>query len=88
MVQGTFQQSGKQQSSKSRYRLDSSSLYDHRVKQIRLEVHGDGFAGVGAKTMACGFSEEHWTIELRGVLGPPSMLKVDHSIAVLNRLLT
>ena len=57
----------------------------HEQRQIRFEVHGDDFTGVGAKSDQLA---KHWTIDLRGILGPPSMPDVDHSIVILNRLVT
>lgn len=69
----------------------NSCLYYHPEKQIRLEVHGDDFTGVGAKSELQWLADslkKHWTIELRGILGPPNMPDVDHSIVILNRLLT
>ena len=54
-------------------------------------MHGDDFTGVGPKTELEWFSAElckHWTIDVRGILGPPSMKDVDHSIVILNCLVT
>ena len=69
----------------------NSCLYYHAEKQIRIEVHGDDFTGVGPKAELEWFAAElrkHWTIDVRGILGPPSMKDVDHSIVILNRLVT
>ena len=51
----------------------NSCLYYHAEKQIRIEVHGDDFTGVGPKTELEWFAAElrkHWTIDVRGILGP------------------
>ena len=69
----------------------NSCLYFHKEKQIRIEVHGDDFTGVGPKSELQWFADAlkaYWTIDVRGILGPPSMQGVDHSIVILNRLLT
>ena len=69
----------------------NSCLYYHPAKQIRIKVHGDDFTGVGPKAELEWFAAElrkHWTIDVRGILGPPSMKDVDHSIVILNRLVT
>ena len=69
----------------------NSCLYYHAEKQIRIEVRGDDFTGVGPKAELEWFAAElrkHWTIDVRGILGPPSMKNVDHSIVILNRLVT
>ena len=66
-------------------------MHYHEQRQIRLEVHGDDFTGVGAKSELEWLSDQlakHWPIDLRGILGPPSMPDVDHSIVILNRLVT
>ena len=68
-----------------------SCLYYHEQRQIRLEVHGDDFTGVGAKAELEWLADQlakHWAIDLRGILGPPSMPDADHSIVILNRLVT
>ena len=52
----------------------NSCLYYHAEKQIRIEVHGDDFTGVGPKAELECFAAElrkHWTIDVRGILGPP-----------------
>ena len=54
-------------------------------------MHGDDFTGVGPKAELEWFAAElrkHWTIDVRGILGPPSMKDVDYSIVILNRLVT
>ena len=69
----------------------NSFLYYHEQRQIRLEVHGDDFTGVGAKAELEWLADQlakHWTIDLQGILGPPSMPDVDHSTIILNRLVT
>ena len=69
----------------------NSCLYYHAEKQIRIEVHGGDFTGVGPKAELEWFAAElrkHWTVDVRGILGPPSMKDVDHSIVILNRLVT
>ena len=38
--------------------------------------------------MVCRRFEELWTIDIRGILGPPGSKDVDHSIVILNRLVT
>ena len=67
----------------------NSCLYYHADKQIRIEVHGDDFTGVGPKAELEWFAAElrkHWTIDVRGIWGPPPMKDLDHSIVILNRL--
>ena len=54
-------------------------------------MHGDDFTGVGPKAELEWFAAElgkHRTVDVRGILGPPSMKDVDHSIVILNRLVT
>jgi len=46
---------------------------------------------VGPKEKSQWFAEswkKFWTIDIRGTLGPPGMKDVDHSIVILNRLVT
>ena len=64
-------------------------LYFHEERNIRIEVHGDDFTGVGPK------SELEWfASELKKFCGStwnsrsPSMSDVSHSITILNRLVT
>ena len=66
-------------------------LYFHEERNIRIEVHGDDFNGVGPKSELEWFASElkkFWIVDLRGILGPPSMSDVSHSITILNRLVT
>ena len=68
-----------------------SCLYFHEGFQIRCEVHGDDFTAVGPKDKLQWFADalkKFWTIDIRGILGPPGMKDVDHSIVILNRLVT
>ena len=65
--------------------------YFHEERNIRIEVHGDDFTGVGPKSELEWFPSElkkFWTVDLRRILGPPSMSDVSHSIVILNRLVT
>ena len=65
--------------------------YFHEERNIRIEVHGDDFTGVGPKREFEWFASElkkFWTVDLRGILGPPSMADVSHSITILKRLVT
>ena len=69
----------------------NSCLYYHEEGQIRIEVHGDDFTAVGPKRRLQWFADslkKFWTIDIRGILGPPGMKGVDHSIVILNRLVT
>ena len=69
----------------------NSCLYFHPVREIRVEVHGDDFTGLGAKDQLEWFAKElgkHWTVETRGYLGPPGMPGTKQSIDILNRLVT
>ena len=69
----------------------NSCLYYHEEGQIRIEVHGDDFTAVGPKSRLQWFADslkKFWTIDIRGILGPPGMKGVDHSIVILNRLVT
>ena len=69
----------------------NSCLYFHEGNQIRCEVHGDDFTAVGPKGKLQWFADslkKFWTIDIRGILGPPGMEGVDHSIVILNRLVT
>ena len=69
----------------------NSCLYYHEEGQIRIEVHGDDFTAVGPKSRLQWFADSlknFWTIDIRGILGPPGMKGVDHSIVILNRLVT
>ena len=69
----------------------NSCLYFHEGLQIRCEVHGDDFTAVGPKDKFQWFAaalKKFWTIDIRGILGPPRMKDVDHSIVILNRLVT
>jgi len=69
----------------------NSCLYFHEGYQIRCEVHGDDFTAVGPRTGLDWFANElkkHWTIDVRGILGPPGMPNVSHSIVILNRLVS
>ena len=62
-----------------------------KSENIRIEVHGDDFTGVGPKSKLEWLASElkkFWTVDLRGILGPPSMSDVSHSIVILNRLVT
>ena len=66
----------------------NSCGYYHPEKQIRVEVHGDDFTRVGSKSNLDWFAEElkeHWTIDARGILGPPGMEGVKQPIVFLNR---
>ena len=68
-----------------------SCFYYHDEFQIPVEVHGDDFTAVGPKEKSQWFAEswkKFWTIDIRGTLGPPGMKGVDHSIVILNRLVT
>ena len=69
----------------------NSCLYFHPLREIRVEVHGDDFTGLGAKPELEWFSAElgkHWTVEVRGYLGPPGMVGTKQSIDILNRLVS
>ena len=69
----------------------NSCLYYHPLREIRVEVHGDDFTGLGAKAELEWFAEElgkHWTVEVRGYLGPPGMVGTQQSIDILNRLVS
>ena len=69
----------------------NSCLYYHEEGQIRIEVHGDDFTAVGPKSRLQWFADslkKFWTIDIRGILGPPGMKGVDHSIVILNPLVT
>ena len=69
----------------------NSCLYFHPSREIRVEVHGDDFTGLGAKPELEWFSAElgkHWTVEVRGYLGPPGMVGTKQSIDILNRLVS
>ena len=69
----------------------NSCLYYHEEGQIRIEVHGDDFTAVGPKSRLQWFADslkKFWPIDIRGILGPPGMKGVDHSIVILNRLVT
>ena len=49
----------------------NSCLYYHAEKQIRIEVHGGDFTGVGPKAELEWFAAElrkHWTVDVRGIL--------------------
>ena len=68
----------------------NACLYFHEERNIRIEVHGDDFTGVGPKRELEWFADElkkFWTVYLRGILGPPSMANVARSIVILNRLI-
>ena len=69
----------------------NSCLYFHPGRQIQVEVHGDDFTGLGSKDHLEWFATElgkHWTIEVRGYLGPPGMAGTQQTIDILNRLVT
>ena len=69
----------------------NACLHFHEERNIRIEVHGDDFTGVGPKSELEWFAAElkkSWTVDLRGILGLPSMANVAHSITILNRLVT
>ena len=69
----------------------NACLYFHEERNIRIEVHGDDLTGVGPKSELEWFAAELkkvWTVDLCGILGPPSMSNVSHSIVILNRLIT
>ena len=61
----------------------NACLYFHEERNMRIEVHGDDFTGVGPKSELEWFASElkkFWTVDLRGILGPPSMNDVSHSM--------
>ena len=69
----------------------NSCLYYHSTRGIRVEVHGDDFTGLGAKDQLECFAQElgkHWTVEVRGYLGPPGMAGTKQNIDILNRLVS
>ena len=69
----------------------NSCLYYHPLREIQVEVHGDDFTGLGTKAELEWFAEElgkHWTVEVRGYLGPPGMVGTQQSIDILNRLVS
>lgn len=69
----------------------NSCLYYHSTRGIRVEVHGDDFTGLGAKDQLEWFAQElgkHWTVEVRGYLGPPGMAGTKQNIDILNRLVS
>ena len=69
----------------------NSCLYFHPGRQIQVEVHGDDFTGLGSKDHLEWFATElgkHWTIEVRGYLGPPGMAGTQQTTDILNRLVT
>ena len=71
--------------------VSNSCLYYHAELQLRAEVHGDDFTCVGPRVGLDWFANElkkHWTIDVRGILGPPGMPNVSHSIVILNRLVS
>ena len=46
----------------------------HEERNIRIEVRGDDFTGVGPKSELEWFAAElkkFWTVDLRGILSPP-----------------
>ena len=54
-------------------------------------MRGDDFTGVGPKSKLEWFAAELkkvWPVDLRGILGPPSMSDFSLSIVILNRLIT
>ena len=69
----------------------NACLYFHEERNIRIEVHGDNFTGVGPKSdlewFAAGLKKVR-TLGMRGIGGPPSVSDVSHSIVILNRLIT
>lgn len=64
-----------------------SCIYYRPERPIRLKVHGGDFTVAGSNVELQWFADGlkmHWTIDIRVILGPPSMTDLD---AILNRRL-
>jgi thiol-disulfide isomerase/thioredoxin len=71
--------------------VSSPCVYYHPVKDIKVEVHGDDFTNLGDFYDLQWLHTEmakHWTLKVRGILGPPGMEGCTQSITNLNRIIT
>ena len=67
----------------------SPCIYFHRVRKLRVWVHGDDFVPMGSISDVRWFESElrkAWTITNRGILGPPGYHDCVQSLRILGRI--